>query len=411
VKVLYITYDGLSDPLGRSQVLPYLQGCAAKGHEITIVSCDKPDRYRQSGDEIRTICRNSKMEWHPLTYHKSPPVLSSVYDSAMLTRQALSLHRRAKFDLVHCRSHLPAIAGLKLKTRTGLPLLFDMRSFWPEERVEGGLWNLRHPLYRAVYNYFKRLESRVLRSADHIVTLTMAGKQSLLGRSELEGRGTDVSVIPCCADFDHFPLGAPMRGGARERLGLPRDAKVIAYLGSVGTWYMLDEMLEFFAVYAAQVPSAWFLLVTGDDERIIRRSATRLGIDHSRIIVRSASRNEVPQLLAAADAGISFIKPVFSKIGSSPTKMAEMLAMGLPIVANPGVGDVEPLLEEMGSGVIVRSFDRAGYQAAVADLEALTISPEDIRSRARSILDLGRAIECYDAIYEAAGSRKADASS
>src|SRR4051794_20204501 len=42
--VLYITYDGLTDPLGRSQVLPYLTGLAERGHRITVLSCEKPER-------------------------------------------------------------------------------------------------------------------------------------------------------------------------------------------------------------------------------------------------------------------------------------------------------------------------------------------------------------------------------
>ena len=111
-KVLYTTYDGLTDPLGRSQVLPYLAGLSARGHRISIQSFEKPQREREAS--VAELCRAAGIEWHPLPYHKRPPVLSSLYDLGAMKRTALKLHRQERFDLVHCRSYLPAKAGLDL---------------------------------------------------------------------------------------------------------------------------------------------------------------------------------------------------------------------------------------------------------------------------------------------------------
>ena len=38
---LYLSYDGISDPLGQSQVLPYLKGLARLGHKIHLISFEK----------------------------------------------------------------------------------------------------------------------------------------------------------------------------------------------------------------------------------------------------------------------------------------------------------------------------------------------------------------------------------
>ena len=70
------------------------------------------------------------------------------------------------------RSYLPALVGLRMKRRLGVPFVFDMRGFWPEERVEGGLWDLSNPLFRTVFGYFKRREAEFLNEAGHIVSLT-----------------------------------------------------------------------------------------------------------------------------------------------------------------------------------------------------------------------------------------------
>src|SRR4029453_361112 len=136
--------------------------------------------------------------------------------------------RREAFDIVHCRSYIPARAGLALKERFRTKLLFDMRGFWPDEKVEGGSWNVGNTLYRAVYRYFKRLESRLLRGADQIISLTEAGKAQLLTRSELAANPAAITVIPCCVDFGHFPLATPeWRKSARDRLSIAADSHVL----------------------------------------------------------------------------------------------------------------------------------------------------------------------------------------
>lgn len=401
-RVLYITYDGLTDPLGRSQVLPYLAGLAELGHRITILSCEKPERMDRDGPQIRKLCDEAGLAWTPLKYHKTPSILSSALDAMALERIAIRLHRHDPFDLVHCRSYITARAGLALKQRFGLKFLFDMRGFWPDEKVEGRNWNLANPLYRAVYHYFKRLESRLLRSADSIISLTAAGKTQLLTRPELQGADEQIAVIPCCVDFDHFPLATEAsRSEARRELAIGEDAAVLAYLGSMGGNYLLGEMLDFFVAYREHQPGARFLFITQDQPPSILAAACRRGISADELRIRPASREEVPMLLAAADLGVAFKAPSFSARGCSPTKMGEMLAIGLPIVANTGVGDVEPMIGDIGCGVAIHDFTPEAYNDAITHMETLAGSPKKRRERALPWFDVKLGIERYDRVYRA----------
>lgn len=398
--VLYVTFDGLTDPLGRSQVLPYLIGLSRQGYRITILSLEKPDRYQRDAAAIRQICTAEGLIWEPLSYHRAPALLSSIYDAAALKRAARRLHRHMPFDIVHCRSYIPAAVGLDLKRRFGVPFIFDMRGFWPDERVDGGSWNLSNPIYRSVYAYFKRLEARLLEQADHIVSLTHAGKAQLLTRPLFRPSGAEITVIPCCVDFDHFPLIDPSaRAAARSALSISADASVVAYLGSVGTWYMLDEMLDFFRIYVGHEPQASLLFVTPNPSGPIVAAATRKGIDPSRLTILPASRDEVPQLMAAADVGLFFIKPCFSKLASSPTKMGEMLALGLPVVTNNGVGDVAEIVRDTDCGTAIERFDDQAYESAVATLRAMPRSPQRLREAALPYFDVRLGIDRYAQIY------------
>ena len=54
-KVLYISYDGMTDPLGQSQVLPYLLELCKAGYSFTILSFEKKQRFQREASIIRNI--------------------------------------------------------------------------------------------------------------------------------------------------------------------------------------------------------------------------------------------------------------------------------------------------------------------------------------------------------------------
>jgi glycosyltransferase involved in cell wall biosynthesis len=400
-KVLYISYDGMCDPLGGSQVLPYLFGLAKRGHQISLISFEKPERTRDERDAIARACAAAGISWYPLAYHKRPPLLSSIYDVRQMQRLASRLHKKRSFDLVHCRSYLSALVGLRMKRRFGVPFIFDMRGFWADERVDGRIWNLANPLFRAVYNYFKKREAEFLNEADHVVSLTEEGKRVLLARRARPEAGPPITVIPCCVDFDAFPaVTSTDRAAARRLLGIERHAKVATYLGSFGSWYMVDEMLDFFRVQLERAPDALFLIISREPPDEIIAAARARGVPPERLIVRPASRAEVPKLVAAADYGLFFIKPVFSKKASSPTKMGEFLALELPIVTNGKVGDVARIMAEVGAGVVVDKFDDESYHKALDELDKLMPDMDRWRAAARRWFDLENGVDRYNAIYK-----------
>jgi glycosyltransferase involved in cell wall biosynthesis len=100
---------------------------------------------------------------------------------------------------------------------------------------------------------------------------------------------------------------------------------------------------------------------------------------------------QVPSFLLAGDAGLSFIKPCFSKISSSPTKIGEYLAMGLPVVTTSGIGDVDSLITGSRAGCLVREFSVAAYEDALTGIEKLLgevgLKPR-LRAAARHVFDL-----------------------
>lgn len=399
-RVLYISYDGMTDNLGRSQVIPYLQGLAAEGYEITLLSCEKKERYNSFGKDTLALLRASGINWEHTWYSNKVPVVSKVLDQRALNEKALELASRQRYDIVHCRSYVAAISGLKVKKASGARFLFDMRGFWVDERVEGGLWNRGNPLWNAIYKKFKRIESSLLDNADAIVVLTFSAEEILRDRKETLKK--HISVIPCAADLDFFSVTSKDQlSDARSVLNIRKEVFVLGYLGSLGTWYRIEEMMQYFALVRKKYSEAVFLLLTPDDPEIIYAAAEKSAVPKNSLRIHAAVREKVPSLFKAADAGIFFINPSFSKKGSSPTKLGEMLAMGIPVICNSGIGDVDYIINDCKAGIVLPDMSVRSMEASLEKLPVLMeLNPALIRQRALPYIDLRIAVEAYSNVYK-----------
>jgi glycosyltransferase involved in cell wall biosynthesis len=399
-KILYITYDGLTDPLGQSQILPYLKGLSRYGYQFTILSFEKKDRLLKEAALVKKLTEESGIEWVPLSFTTKPPLLSKFYDAIRMKRKAFALHREKGFHMVHCRSYIAADVGLAMKKRFGVLFFFDMRGFWADEKKDGS-WDVSKPLFARIYKYYKEKETEYLAQADQIISLTESAKAEMLTWPQFDKRA-NLQVIPCCADMELFSLVAPgEKEAAKKRLNITGASLTLSYLGSVGTWYMLDEMRAFFKQLKITYPSARFLFITHSDPELILSKAASLDISRDDIIITEASRSQVPLLLQASDINISFIKPVYSKISSSPTKLGEVLSMGIPVITNSGVGDVERIVKNADAGCVIHGFTQEDFAPAIESIPALMQkSPATIRSQIKELYSLDNGIALYAKCYE-----------
>ncbi len=404
-EAVFLSYDGMTDPLGESQVLPYLKGLVERGVSMRLVSFEKPDRMTKDGARIQAFCTTQSIEWHPLVYHKSPPVLSTLYDGWKLKQKLRALYRDKPFHILHCRSYITAEEGLRWKKSHGTGFLFDMRGFFPDERVDGGVWNLKNPLYKAIYTHFKRREKELLLAADRVISLTHKGKEIMEAFPYLTNKSNwTCSVIPCCTDLAHFDPEAVSREKAemwRKELRLVKAGTVIIYVGSLGTWYLVDEMVAFFAQWLKQEPDAVWLVATRDDASGLWKRAKELGIPSDSIRVQGFSRQDLPSVISLADFALFFIKAAYSKQASSPTKQGELMAMNVPVICNRGVGDSDYIVEHFKSGILVDQLSDESYAKAIDQaLALLGTQMHHLRAGAEAYFALTRGVEAYFAAYQ-----------
>src|SRR5260370_42042163 len=120
-RVLFISYNGMLDPLGQSQVIPYLRELAKTGVSFTLLSFERASGFKADGlarrEELRMQLAASNIEWHWLRYHKKPSLAATAYDVHAGVRYGTKLVKRNRIEIVHARSQIPAAIALALKKR------------------------------------------------------------------------------------------------------------------------------------------------------------------------------------------------------------------------------------------------------------------------------------------------------
>ncbi len=397
--IIYISYDGMTDPLGQSQVLPYLRGLAKKGYKFHLISFEKADRYEQNRTFIENMCSEAGVDWHPMTYTKKPPLLSTMYDVNRMWRKAKSLAKNHPIKLVHCRSYIAALIGLRLKHNFGIKFLFDMRGFWADERIDGKIWSRSNPIFNKVYQFFKKKELDFLKEADYTISLTENAKDEILSWKEFQTNPIPIQVIPTCVDLELFnpeKITTQEKIQLRKKLNVQDEAYILGYVGSIGTWYMLPEMLDFFITLKSKIPTAVFLLVTADDHSAIMNQCLEKGISKEDVFLTKCNHKDVPLHLALFDSSVFFIRPTYSKKASSPTKQGEIMAMGIPLTCNYGVGDTDLLIEKYKAGSVVHAFVKENYLKAI---NYENFDRESSMNGAQSYFGLKNGVEKYAQVY------------
>lgn len=392
--VLYISYDGMLEALGLSQVLCYLERLSP-GRSIHLISFEKAKDWANSDQRelVQSRMKKAGIRWHPLPYHKSPSAVATGYDIVAGSLTAIALCVRHRLNLIHARSYVAGLMALNARRASRAKFLFDMRGLWADERVDGGLWRAGGRLYHTA----KNLERRLLLAADHVVTLTHASVEEISSFPHLEGRALCIDVIPTCADLERFTIQT-RHSGAPFTLG---------YIGSVGTWYLLDEMLRTFEQLRKRISGARLLIANQREHELILARAAAHQLRREEIELIEAPHSEMPKIIARMNAAMAIIKPAYSKIASAPTKLAEYLGCGVPCLGNSGVGDVADVLEGQRVGVALSNFSDEEISTGVDRLIGLT-KEADIQQRCRNtalaLYSLESGIAAYERIYTELGS-------
>jgi glycosyltransferase involved in cell wall biosynthesis len=363
IRTLYICYFSLNEPLVQTQVLPYLRGIAHAGAKVWLLTFERPLPEHWNTETVQTSqarLRDEGIEWVTLPYHSRPSLPAKVVDIVTGTLRVIRLVRRERIGIIHARSDLPTLIGLLARPFTRTPVIFDVRGLLADDYIEGGHWRQGGLLYRLT----KTVEKFLYR-ADAFVVLTNRARRELVAGSE-----KPVQVIPTCFDPERWKRARAPVETIRDTIGA-RGRTIIVYAGSLGGNYLTKELSEFFAVARTIDETAFLLVLSQSTPPLIAQPLARAGVAESDFHVAYVPPDKLPAYLEASDIAMCLVKQGYAKLAMSPTKLAEYLASGLPVISTRGIGDLDELIGNENVGVLLDGFAPDAYAKAFRDADAL----------------------------------------
>jgi glycosyltransferase involved in cell wall biosynthesis len=387
---LYLTRNGLLEPLGQSQVFAYLRGLS-QDYRITLITYEKSEDWADTArvTALRAECDRLGIRWLPQAFRPRPRLIAPALSMLRMVWLARREVRGQGARLIHARSYIPAAVALVVSWLTGVPFIFDMRALWPEELITAGRLRRGSLVHRAIV----AAERACLRRAAAVVSLTEAAVVHLRQIYPGPLAGQRIAVIPTCADLDRFAPAA-----------MPPQGRVIGCLGTMlSGWFRIDWLAAFLAAAAARDPALRFELTTRDDPARLRALIGGSDAVQGRLAIAPSPADRVHEVLQGQVASVMFFTDGLGKLGSSPTRMAEILGCGLPVVANDGVGDVAGIIRRHRVGVLAEGPAPAQMAAALDALTDLLADPglaSRCRAAAQEIFSLQSGTRAYHRLYD-----------
>lgn len=387
--VLYISYNGITEPLVRSQVLNYLEGLADKGYRFVLLTFEKARLTESVAKTLREDLQLKGIDWYWLPYHRKPQLLGTALDVWAGTRLAIKLTRDHQVRLIHARSFIPALIARQVKNQTGTPFIYDIRGFWVDEKAYKGSLREGSRLFR----WFKNLDKKIYLESSAIVSLSKAGIDEIKSWTWWQGAERPPMLnIPTCVDLEAF----------QPRQKLDSSSPVFGYVGSLGRGYLGREIFSFFREAVKAFPQSRLLIVSRTERTLLEQWCRETHVDRGRVEMVSVAPNEIPAQVARMDVGLSLIEPHFSKKASCPTKLGEYLAAGVPVVANSGIGDTDRILHETSTGIVLADCSEDAFRDTLTMLQEFLSDaglPGRCRSVAEEVFSLANGIDAYAGLY------------
>lgn len=388
--VLYIAYTGLLEPLGQSQVLAYLTRLSSN-YNFILVTFEKETDLKNTVEvqRLEALCNQYNITWLPKQYHKKPRLLATTFDIIVMLHLTFKLIKKHNIKLIHCRSYIPSIAANIVSRITKIPFIFDMRALWPEEVVDAGRLSRKS----VVYKILKYLECKLLTNSAVNISLTNVAVPYLVNVIPHLSKDK-FAVIPTCVDLTRFDSSV--------KVDNPLSNTKLGTMGTViSGWYHLDWLFNTLKISKELFPESDFKIVTRDDHHELNQLANRYNL--SSFSVEQCSADKVKTAIDELKFGVLYFTAGVSKIGSAPTRMAEFLACGKPILGNRGVGDMADLIEKYNVGVVIEGGCDEEIKRGLKLMHDFLLDPgypERCRKAAVELFSADVGAEKYHRVYE-----------
>jgi len=334
-----------------------LQAQRRRGWESTAVTSPKHYESWRGDPSEKSIVGSIEYHHTPRAPRTRLPIAKELQIMATLAKRLSTLVRSKKPDVLHAHSPiLNGIPALWIRRKTGIPVIYEMRSSWEDAAVDRGSYIRGSWKYRLA----RFLETWVCRRADHVVVICDGLKADLIARGVSAQR---ITSIPNGVDMEAFASVSPDQ--ALAKAWNLSGKKIVGFMGSFFRWEGLDLLIDAIALIAAQRHDIALLLVGGGEmEGEIKQRVKRLHLEARVVMPGSVPQDQIPGLYALADV-LAF--PRYSTRLTemvTPLKPLEAMAVGKAVVASD-VGGHRELIQHERTGLLFRAGEVSALAASI----------------------------------------------
>ena len=391
-KALYISYDGLLDPLGQSQIVPYVSAISAAGYSLTIVSYEKVKRTKEQIKFMEIKLQKIGVNWVHLEFRSGKIWgIKRLISGTLLIRK---LCRDLQPDFVHLRGFVPAVIFQLCQSR--IPFLYDFRGFALGEWVDSGKITQSSLVYRVL----NQLDRKAVNSASGLVVLEESAKRLL--KETYDVPNVPLKVIRTCTDTKRYKKLKNIKNKENSTLRF-------VFLGGGRFPYRPDLALMLIEKLIGHGFDCNIDFINEGDHGVIEKANDLINISKEKVRILGCEHSEIPDILATYDCGIVMVESSHWRRVCSPTKLGEYFASGLPVISLDGIDVIDELSDRTECVITVSieellgRFQDGRAQQIVSSIRSTGVSKK-CQILANDEFDLKMAGNLYIELYSEMGA-------
>lgn len=393
MRILFIGFWGLDDPLTLSTTFPNLQ-LLAEMDNVELIRFATVERDDLPAPVLKLPFATTKITHQALQSRPGRTLIGTKLEEFLrFPRELADTARELGIDVIIGRGAMAGALAYLTSQRIGKP--FYVESFEPhaDYMLESGVWSRYDP--RFIFQRF--WEGKEKKHARGLMPVAENYRRQL----QREGlRADKIVTVPCPVNLEAFVPDAAAGQAMRQRLGFAADAVVGIYVGKFGDIYYDAEAFDLFRAAADYFgPTFRLVVLTPNPAADVTAKLRRVGLSDEHFFVTKAPHHEVPAYLSAANFAFAPIKPADCRQYCSPVKVGEYWASGLPVLLTEGVGDDSDIIKAEGGGAIFNLDRPESVPTALAEI-ARQIDQPDYRTPIRQMARRHRSLELSRRAYQ-----------